>query len=102
MYFTKYPEMTIVSLEQRLERVNTYSSLIIWCSYYTHLLDQYRYELIEWAEALREGKALISTLFAQYGGKDAVCEYELKKEQDVLNELTDMLKYAMVMVLLVF
>jgi len=101
-YFKEYPKASLSFMEERLERVNTYSSLIIWCSYYTHLLDQYRYELLEWAEVLREAKVLIRSLFLQYGMKDVEYRYELRKDREVLTELTDMLRYAMVTLLFLF
>lgn len=57
-YKTAAPNLTLSQFETKFEQCKHESHLVVFSSLYFHMLDQYRWNLLEWAEVLREAKSL--------------------------------------------
>lgn len=89
-------DLDMKEFEQRFEKIKDNSNVVVWTSLYLHLLDQYRYGLLEWGEVLRECKVL-STMLLQSNKSNEINEvFSIPLDEPILKNLVECLKAILI------
>ncbi|SFA78833.1 Adenosylcobinamide amidohydrolase [Acetitomaculum ruminis DSM 5522] len=89
-------DIDIVNFEKVLNSYNGNSSVVIWSESYVHILDQMRWNMLEWAEGIRSTRNLSEFFLDYMGVKNHQWNFILRKDEDTIKQLIEQLKYVIV------
>lgn len=93
-------DFDIRRMEYVLDAINGNSTVVVWASLYVHILDQLEWGMLEWAEALRETKAISVQLWERMDVGRTPLLYEVNPLRDVLDELVRQMMYVILVLIL--
>jgi len=78
---------SLFEFEKEFSYFETNSTCVVWLSLYLHLLDQYRWGMLQWGELVRELKSLTVSLFQLKDEKMNTWLFQINYQNDLQSEL---------------
>lgn len=90
---------SLCEFEDRINYMDTDSNPVVWLSLYLHLLDQYKWGLLEWGEIVRETEQLTRTVLRLEENQQTKWLFSINFTNDVETELIERAKRSIILLL---